>query len=139
DPTGRQIGPLAADALEQLLTDGGLTPEWLVWQQGWPDWRPAADVFAGRLAAAPPAMTIQVATPVSAAVAPVGPATLVQSEPAAAPLIVADAGESLTSSARVRVAHRRSRDAPLVALCIILVIALAVLVPLVVWAVAYRQ
>lgn len=138
DPAGRQLGPLPADAVEQLLAAGQLTPDWLVWQQGWLEWRTAEDVFAGRFAPAPSDMAIPTATPVSAvAIAAPLPAAAV-SVPTAAPVIVADTSEPRTSSTRVRVARRRSKDAPLVVLCAMLVVALLILVPLVVWVVAYR-
>jgi hypothetical protein len=62
---------------------------------------------------------------------------VVASLPAAVPIVV-DTRDHPASSARVRTSRRRSKDAPLVALCVVLVIALLVLVPLVIWAIRYR-
>jgi hypothetical protein len=44
-PAGGQYGPAAADNMRQWLGDGRVSPESLVWREGWADWRSAGDVF----------------------------------------------------------------------------------------------
>lgn len=40
DAQRQRQGPLPAEALQQLLTQGHLTPDTLVWREGMPDWQP---------------------------------------------------------------------------------------------------
>jgi hypothetical protein len=41
-----QLGPLSDDEVKQWIRSGRITPESLVWREGWNEWRPAADVFS---------------------------------------------------------------------------------------------
>ncbi len=42
---GEQFGPAAADVMRGWLAAGRITPDALVWREGWRDWRPAGGVF----------------------------------------------------------------------------------------------
>jgi hypothetical protein len=44
-PSGGQFGPATADILQTWLAEGRLTPDTLVWREGWLDWRPAGQVL----------------------------------------------------------------------------------------------
>jgi len=44
-PAGGQYGPASGDAMRRWLNDGRISPEALVWREGWPDWRQAGDIF----------------------------------------------------------------------------------------------
>jgi hypothetical protein len=52
-PGGGQYGPAAADVMQSWLAEGRVSPDSLVWREGWRDWQQAAEVFpqlgAGRL------------------------------------------------------------------------------------------
>lgn len=50
---GEQIGPVPAADLKELADSGVLQPSDLVWKDGMPDWKPAAQV-PGLLSAQPP-------------------------------------------------------------------------------------
>ena len=51
---GQQKGPVSDDEFNGLVSAGTVQPDTLVWQQGWPDWRPYRSVLAGGVAAAVP-------------------------------------------------------------------------------------
>jgi hypothetical protein len=56
-PSGGQFGPATMPVLQTWLAEGRLTAETLVWREGWPDWRPAREVFPQMSARGPmPAM-----------------------------------------------------------------------------------
>jgi len=44
-PDGGQYGPAAADVMESWLAEGRVSPDSLVWREGWRDWQQAAAVF----------------------------------------------------------------------------------------------
>lgn len=44
-PSGGQYGPARGDLLRQWVNEGRVTPQSLVWREGWPDWKVASDVF----------------------------------------------------------------------------------------------
>ncbi len=45
-PSGGQFGPATAEILHQWLSEGRITPDTLVWHEGWRDWREARHVFS---------------------------------------------------------------------------------------------
>ena len=44
-PDGGQYGPAAADVMQSWLAEGRVSPDSLVWREGWRDWQQAAGVF----------------------------------------------------------------------------------------------
>jgi hypothetical protein len=44
-PAGGQYGPAKADVMRKWMGEGRVTPDSLVWREGWPDWRSASKVF----------------------------------------------------------------------------------------------
>ncbi len=49
---GGQFGPARGEMMQQWLEERRVGPDYLVWREGWPEWRRASVVFA-RLAGAP--------------------------------------------------------------------------------------
>ena len=45
-PDGTRVGPYDVETLNAMLASGQLTPDCLVWTEGWADWRPIATVAA---------------------------------------------------------------------------------------------
>ncbi len=45
-PGGGQFGPAARDIMRGWIVHGRVTPDSLVWREGWPDWQEASSVFA---------------------------------------------------------------------------------------------
>ncbi|PYQ12588.1 MAG: hypothetical protein DMF80_16605 [Acidobacteria bacterium] len=70
---GAQQGPVDDEALARLAREGTLKRESLVWTDGMPDWRPAAEARSELFPAAPPPRTGAAARP-AAAGAPAGTA-----------------------------------------------------------------
>jgi membrane protease subunit (stomatin/prohibitin family) len=62
---GQQMGPMAADALARMASQGTLTPATMVWKPGMPAWAPAAQVpeVASLLNQAPPPPPVPPAPP----------------------------------------------------------------------------
>ncbi|NQT14153.1 MAG: DUF4339 domain-containing protein, partial [Planctomycetes bacterium] len=44
-PGGGQFGPAARDVMQGWIDDGRVTPDSLVWREGWRDWQEASAVF----------------------------------------------------------------------------------------------
>ena len=44
-PSAGQFGPATRQIMQAWLTEGRVSPDSLVWREGWRDWQPAADVF----------------------------------------------------------------------------------------------
>jgi predicted nucleic acid-binding Zn-ribbon protein len=42
---GNRYGPAKADMMQAWVAEGRVTPDSLVWRDGWPTWRPAKEVF----------------------------------------------------------------------------------------------
>jgi hypothetical protein len=47
---GERFGPATADVMADWLRDGRVPKDAWLWREGWPDWKPAGDVFAGQKA-----------------------------------------------------------------------------------------
>lgn len=60
--TGGQYGPADTKTMRQWLAEHRIGPHSLVWRDGWPAWRPAAEVFA-ELAQTEPQATAPTAVP----------------------------------------------------------------------------
>ncbi len=46
-PSGGQFGPAAGPTMRAWINEGRVTPNSLVWRDGWPEWRSAAATFPG--------------------------------------------------------------------------------------------
>jgi len=44
-PAGGQYGPAAPEVIRVWIAEGRITPDTLVWREGWRDWREAREVF----------------------------------------------------------------------------------------------
>lgn len=44
-PGGGQFGPANRDIMQRWLEEGRVSPDALVWREGWPDWKAAGPVF----------------------------------------------------------------------------------------------
>jgi hypothetical protein len=44
-PSGGQYGPAAVDVMRSWIGEGRVSPDSLVWREGWRDWRQAGEVF----------------------------------------------------------------------------------------------
>jgi len=44
-PSGGQFGPARGDVMRAWLAEYRVSPDSLVWREGWPDWRTASEVF----------------------------------------------------------------------------------------------
>jgi DNA-directed RNA polymerase subunit RPC12/RpoP len=44
-PGGGQFGPANSDIMQRWLEEGRVSPDALVWREGWPDWKAAGPVF----------------------------------------------------------------------------------------------
>ncbi|MHC4400097.1 MAG: DUF4339 domain-containing protein [Planctomycetota bacterium] len=44
-PGGGQFGPAAGDVMKTWIAEDRVSPDSLVWREGWPDWQKASDVF----------------------------------------------------------------------------------------------
>lgn len=40
-PSGGEFGPAKGDIMQRWIDEGRVTPDSLVWRQGWPEWQPA--------------------------------------------------------------------------------------------------
>ncbi len=58
-PSGGQFGPAASETMQEWLSENRVTPDSVVWREGWPQWRLASEVFVeffgGTAASASPA------------------------------------------------------------------------------------
>jgi len=55
-PSGGQYGPARGDVMRKWMSEGRVSPDSLVWREGWQDWRTAADAFPSLGAAVTPPM-----------------------------------------------------------------------------------
>ena len=44
-PSGGQYGPARGDVMRKWMSEGRVSPDSLVWREGWADWRSAAETF----------------------------------------------------------------------------------------------
>ena len=44
-PTGGQFGPATSDVMRNWIDEGRVSPDSLVWREGWRDWQEASEVF----------------------------------------------------------------------------------------------
>jgi hypothetical protein len=121
-PVGEQYGPVQGAAMRSWVAEGRVTNESYVWREGWPDWRPARDVFGNpskeRLA---PARPVTASPAVAVAANPLQPLNLKPSPASGRPNSVR------ASSARARSA-RNSTLTFVILLGLVCVLLLAALV-----------
>ena len=102
-PSGGQFGPAQSSVVRSWLGEGRVSPETLVWREGWPEWQEAGAVFP----------ELQQATP------------NVQGGPDAPPLVGGvDNGQTQGS---IRPGTRRRKQGPNVGLIVVLVLAVVLL------------
>jgi len=63
-PSGGQYGPARGDIMRKWMGEGRVSPDSLVWREGWNDWRTAAEAFPSLGAMVTPPMPVPV-TPAS--------------------------------------------------------------------------
>ncbi len=44
-PSGGQYGPAVSETMQEWLSENRVTPDSVVWREGWPQWRSASEVF----------------------------------------------------------------------------------------------
>ena len=44
-PSGGQFGPARGHIMRQWMSEGRVTPDSMVWKEGWADWQDASDIF----------------------------------------------------------------------------------------------
>ena len=44
-PSGGQFGPATSDIMRAWIAEGRISPDSLVWREGWRDWKGASDTF----------------------------------------------------------------------------------------------
>jgi hypothetical protein len=74
-PSGGQFGPATTEIMRSWLAQGRITPDTLVWREGWPQWKNANEVFpqlrATGPASAPERFDATVMAAPAAAISPV--------------------------------------------------------------------
>lgn len=105
--TGGQYGPAPGDIFRQWIAQRRVTADALVWRDGWTDWRLAGEVLPQLASKAPPAFAAP-ATPAPTAATP-----------------AANAAETVNATAARYVKARRSKSSTIVAICLLAIIAIA--------------
>jgi hypothetical protein len=72
-PTAGQFGPTSGDVLRQWTSEGRVTPDSLIWREGWQSWRPATAVFPHLAAARLSQLAVHSPAPFAGAAATAGP------------------------------------------------------------------
>jgi hypothetical protein len=72
-PAAGQFGPTSGDVLRQWTSEGRVTPDSLIWREGWPSWRPATAVFPHLAAAQLAQLAVHSPSPFAGAAATAGP------------------------------------------------------------------
>lgn len=66
-PGGGQFGPASSEVMRSWINDGRVSPDSLVWREGWRDWQEASATFpelgAGQAAAGPGTIAVTTTTP----------------------------------------------------------------------------
>ena len=125
-PTGSRYGPVVGEILRQWIAERRVTPDTLLWREGWPDWQRADAVLLEFASVAAPAMPgpFPAGLPAATIGAPVFPAA----EPSVEPLFPVDS--SRTRLARYRRSAGSNRGL-IIALLIVAVLILAAVLGLV--------
>ena len=133
-PSGGQFGPAKGDVMRKWVEEGRVSPEALVWREGWADWLTAAPVFpslqTGEAAPPPPPSAKNSSSPAQSK--PVASATAVASP---APRTVAadpqiGAADTKTNSASKTYAKRRSNLPALIAVVALVIVSILLLIGL---------
>jgi hypothetical protein len=117
--SGGQFGPAPGDIFRQWIAQRRVTADSLVWRDGWTDWRLAAEVLPQLATKPAPAFAGMAGTAMPASAA--GPA--------------AASGPNATASRYVK--SRRSKSSTVVAICILGLVAIA-LVGVLIWVLLNR-
>ena len=134
-PSGGQFGPAKGDVMRKWLAEGRVSPEALVWREGWTDWLAAEPVFPClQSRPAPPPPTSSSSTPPPAPGKPAPKPTAVAT-PAAARTVAADPHldakvESKPASASKAYAKRRSNLPALIAVVALVIVSFLLLIAL---------
>jgi hypothetical protein len=143
-PSGGQFGPAKSDVMRRWVDEGRVTPDSLVWREGWPDWKQAQTVFP-RYSAMPattpmmgamPGLPVGMAAPVGYAAGPMMPGMAGTVPAGMAPAMMPGMpmlGEPMAGATGRRTVYRRRSNTLAVAVIIVLVLALLALVPFLIW------
>jgi hypothetical protein len=110
--TGGQFGPAPGDIFRQWIAQRRVTGDSLVWRDGWADWRVASEVLPQLSAKAPPAFAGMPGVPTPAVAMP-GHA------------VAAGAADPSSSQATKYIRSRKSKSSTIVAICVLGVVAIA--------------
>lgn len=110
--TGGQFGPAPGDIFRQWIAQRRVTGDSLVWRDGWTDWRVASEVLPQLSAKAPPAFAGMPGVPTPAVAMP-GHA------------VATSAADPSSSQATKYIRSRKSKSSTIVAICVLGVVAIA--------------
>jgi hypothetical protein len=134
-PSGGQYGPAKPQTMRQWIDEGRVTPDSLVWREGWPDWKIASETFpnlAGPGASGPGPTSPGKETDTSAPSALVPTTAAQPAKASAAPLLNIVTEDAPVRSGSRRHGRRDKTSARLTALVILFAI-LIVLSVVLVW------
>jgi hypothetical protein len=135
-PSGGQFGPAKGDVMRKWLDEGRVSPDSLVWREGWADWQEAEPTFPSlSKRSSPPSPP----APASAAGPSAAQSTSSQAVAVAKPAarMVADSGPAEPqpkpdTAATKALARRRSNLPALIAVGVLVVVSMGLLVGLIV-------
>ncbi|MBI1899934.1 MAG: DUF4339 domain-containing protein [Planctomycetia bacterium] len=130
-PSGGQFGPAKSDVMRRWVDEGRVTPDSLVWREGWPDWKQAQTVFP-RYSAMPapvpmgamPALPVGLSAPVGYPAGPMMPG-MASAMPAGAmpaavmPGMAVPMTDPMAGTGRRTVYRRRSNTATVAAIIVL--------------------
>lgn len=137
-PSGGQFGPAKGDVMRKWIAEGRVSPDSLVWREGWPEWQEAEPTFPAlsKRSSPPPPPSRPGPEPAASsepvqAVAVASPAPrVVAAESAAAP---APEPEPKADHTATKTLHRRRSQLPaLIAVIALVLISIGLLVGLIV-------
>jgi hypothetical protein len=139
-PAGGQYGPALGNVMREWIQQRRVTPDSLVWREGWPDWKRADAVFPSMAAAVPiqaaaayPAALPAQAAPVAVPAAPLaGPFSGHAASPGGMDLGFPDPAVSPTSTSR-GVYRRRGGGQGRVVAITLLILLVAILTPVLIY------
>jgi len=137
-PSGGQFGPAKGDVMRKWLDEGRVSPDSLVWREGWADWQEAEPTFPSLSKRSTPASPPTPA-PTNAPSPSAGPSTSSQAVAVAKPAarMVADSSPAEAepkpdTTATKALARRRSNLPALIAVGVLVVVSIGLLVGLIV-------
>ena len=137
--TGGQFGPARGDVMRQWIDERRVGPDYLVWREGWPEWRRASAVFP-KLAALGTATT---ASPTTASPTNAAPVQKSAAQKSAAPQMEDDWVEAIIESQTHALHHKprpkRTKNNNLLMIISFLVVLLGLILVVVVIIAAKKQ